>query len=41
MEIISTQHLLSISTQHPYEKYGSDDISLSGAYWDSISHILK
>ena len=33
MEIISTQHLLSISTQHPYEKYCSD-ISGPGAYHD-------
>ena len=40
MEIISTQHFLSISTQHPYEKHGSD-ISLSGANHDFISHALK
>ena len=37
MEIVSTQHL-SLSTQHPYEKYGSD-ISLSEAYQFHISPI--
>ena len=36
---ISTQHLLSISTQHPDGKYSSD-ITLSGAYHDFISHLL-
>ena len=35
-----TQHLLSISTQHPFEKYGSD-ISLFGAYYNFISHLLN
>ena len=40
MENISTQHFLSVSTQHPDEKMDSD-ISLSGAYQDLISHLLK
>ena len=40
VEIISNHHLLSISTQHPDEKYGYD-ISLSGVYHDFISHLLK
>ena len=40
VEIIYTQHRLSISTQHPYEKYGSD-ISLFEAYRDFIYHVLK
>ena len=40
VEIISTQHLLPISTQHPDENYGSD-ISFSGTHCDFISHILK
>ena len=40
VEIISTQHLLSISTQHLDEKYSSH-ISPSGAYHDLISHPLK
>ena len=39
VEIISTQHLLTIFTQHPDEKYGSD-ISLLGVYHDFISYLL-
>ena len=40
VEIISTKHLLSISTQHPDAKYCCH-ISLSGEYHDFISHLLK
>ena len=35
MEIMSTQHILPISTQHHYEKYDSD-ISIFDAYRDFI-----
>ena len=40
VEITSTQHLLPISTLYSDEKYGSD-ISLTGAYQDFISQLLK
>ena len=40
VEMISNQHLLSISTRHSYEKYGSG-IYFSGAHYNFISHRLK